>query len=313
MDPIQIYEELKVAFGETQARVLTKHLSEIYEKVSQLASKEDFHKLQNVVYELAQAQRRTEQRVEELAEAQRRTEQRVEELAEAQRRTEQRVEELAEAQRRTEQRVEELAEAQRRTEQRVEELAEAQRRTEQMVYELAEAQKKTEARLDRLEQRVEELAEAQRRTEQRVEELTEGQKRLEETVQTGFKKVSEQISALGSRWGIKNEAMLRKTISSLAKEFGYSVSKGFYGNREVDIIIHNGIHILLEVTSSALKKDVKNLNLSAEDYQKKHNIEPRLVLAAVYISPTVMREITESPRRIEVFSGDEGDEEVFIL
>jgi len=285
MDPIQIYEELKVAFGETQARVLTKHLSEIYEKVSQLASKEDFHKLQNVVYELAQAQRRTEQRVEE----------------------------LAEAQRRTEQRVEELAEAQRRTEQRVEELAEAQRRTEQMVYELAEAQKKTEARLDRLEQRVEELAEAQRRTEQRVEELTEGQKRLEETVQTGFKKVSEQISALGSRWGIKNEAMLRKTISSLAKEFGYSVSKGFYGNREVDIIIHNGIHILLEVTSSALKKDVKNLNLSAEDYQKKHNIEPRLVLAAVYISPTVMREITESPRRIEVFSGDEGDEEVFIL
>ena len=271
MDPIQIYEELKVAFGETQARVLTKHLSEIYEKVSQLASKEDFHKLQNVVYELAQAQRRTEQRVEE----------------------------LAEAQRRTEQRVEELAEAQRRTEQRVEELAEAQRRTEQMVYELAEAQKKTEARLDRLEQRVEELA--------------EGQKRLEETVQTGFKKVSKQISALGSRWGIKNEAMLRKTISSLAKEFGYSVSKGFYGNREVDIIIHNGIHILLEVTSSALKKDVKNLNLSAEDYQKKHNIEPRLVLAAVYISPTVMREITESPRRIEVFSGDEGDEEVFIL
>ena len=285
MDPIQIYEELKVAFGETQARVLTKHLSEIYEKVSQLASKEDFHKLQNVVYELAQAQRRTEQRVEE--------------LAEAQRCTEQRVEELAEAQRRTEQRVEELAEAQRRTEQRVEELAEAQRRTEQMVYELAEAQKKTEARLDRLEQRVEELA--------------EGQKRLEETVQTGFKKVSKQISALGSRWGIKNEAMLRKTISSLAKEFGYSVSKGFYGNREVDIIIHNGIHILLEVTSSALKKDVKNLNLSAEDYQKKHNIEPRLVLAAVYISPTVMREITESPRRIEVFSGDEGDEEVFIL
>ncbi len=278
MDPIQIYEELKVAFGETQARVLTKHLSEIYEKVSQLASKEDFYKLQNVVYELAEAQKRTEQRVEELAEAQKKTEARLDSLT-----------------------------------QRVEELAEAQKRTEQMVYELAEAQKKTEARLDRLEQRVEELAEAQKRTEQRVEELAEGQKRLEETVQTGFKKVSEQISALGSRWGIKNEAMLRKTISSLAKEFGYSVSKGFYGNREVDVIIHNGIHILLEVTSSALKKDVRNLNLSAEDYQKKHNIEPRLVLAAVYISPTVMREITESPRRIEVFSGDEGDEEVFIL
>jgi hypothetical protein len=38
---------------------------------------------------LAEAQKRTEQRVEELAEAQKRTEQRVEELAEAQKRTEQ--------------------------------------------------------------------------------------------------------------------------------------------------------------------------------------------------------------------------------
>ncbi|MCS6923164.1 MAG: hypothetical protein NZM10_02180 [Fimbriimonadales bacterium] len=54
-----------------------------------------FRQLVNVVEELAEAQRRTEQRVEELAEAQRRTEQRVEELAEAQRRTDERVDELA--------------------------------------------------------------------------------------------------------------------------------------------------------------------------------------------------------------------------
>jgi myosin heavy subunit len=144
--------------------------------------REDFDQLRNVVGELAEAQRRTEQRVEELAEAQRRTEQRVERLETI-------VTELAEAQRRTEQRVErletivtELAEAQRRTEQRVErletivtELAEAQRRTEQRVEELAEAQRRTE-------QRVEELAEAQRRTEQRVEELAAGLNRLDKIV-----------------------------------------------------------------------------------------------------------------------------------
>ncbi|MCS7200208.1 MAG: chordopoxvirus fusion protein, partial [Caldimicrobium sp.] len=68
---------------------------------------------------------------EELAEAQKRTEERIEELAEAQKRTEQRIEELAEAQKRTEQRIEELAEAQKRTEERIEELAEAQKRTEE--------------------------------------------------------------------------------------------------------------------------------------------------------------------------------------
>ena len=40
----------------------------------------DFAQLRQIVQELAEAQRRTEQRVEELAEAQRRTEQRVEML-----------------------------------------------------------------------------------------------------------------------------------------------------------------------------------------------------------------------------------------
>jgi hypothetical protein len=120
------------------------------------------------LHELAQAQARTEQRVEELAQAQARTEQRVEELAQAQARTEQRVEELAQAQARTEQRVEELAQAQVRTEQRVEELAQAQVRTEQRVEELAQAQVRTEQRLDRVEAAIERLTEAQTRSEERL-------------------------------------------------------------------------------------------------------------------------------------------------
>lgn len=74
----------------------------------------------DMVRELVEMQKRTEQRVEELAEAQRRSEERIGRLETA-------VAELAEAQRRTEQRLEEWAEAQRRTDRRVEELAEAQR------------------------------------------------------------------------------------------------------------------------------------------------------------------------------------------
>jgi hypothetical protein len=64
--------------------------------------------LPDLVRELAQAQARTEQRVEELAQAQARTERRVEELAQAQARTEQSLKELAQAQARTEQAVSEL-------------------------------------------------------------------------------------------------------------------------------------------------------------------------------------------------------------
>jgi hypothetical protein len=108
---------------------------------SQLAvRREDFAALQAVVEGLAEGQQRAEKRLDRLETV-------MVELAEAQRRTEQRVEELAEAQRRTEQRVEELAEAQRRTEQRVEELAEAQRRTEESLNKLI-------IRVDRIEVRL---------------------------------------------------------------------------------------------------------------------------------------------------------------
>ena len=114
--------------------------------------------MEQVVADLAEAQRQTEQRLDrleqvvaDLAEAQRRTEQRLDrleqvvaDLAEAQRQTEQRVDRLEQA-------VADLAEAQRRTEQRVAELHEAQIKTEQRVAELVEAQTKTEQRLGRIE------------------------------------------------------------------------------------------------------------------------------------------------------------------
>ncbi len=109
--------------------------------------------------------------VGQLAEAQRRTEERLEQLAEAQRRTDERLEQLAEAQRRTEERLEQLAEAQRRTEERLE-------RLEATVQSLIEAQKRTEERLERLETVVLALAEAQRRTEAGLQELTAETRRL---------------------------------------------------------------------------------------------------------------------------------------
>ncbi|RCK76906.1 MAG: hypothetical protein ANABAC_3331 [Anaerolineae bacterium] len=87
----------------------------------------------------------------------------VRELAEAQKRTDERVGRLEIA-------LAELAEAQKRTDERVgrleialAELAEAQKRTEQRVEELAEAQKRTEERVGRLEIAVADLAEAQKR------------------------------------------------------------------------------------------------------------------------------------------------------
>jgi hypothetical protein len=79
------------------------------------ATRADFEELKGVVRDLAEAQRRTELRIEELAQAQQRTEIRLEELAQAQQRTEIRLEELAQAQQRTDSHMGELAQAQKRT------------------------------------------------------------------------------------------------------------------------------------------------------------------------------------------------------
>ncbi len=65
------------------------------------ATEENFKKVWQVIHELSQAQRRTEERINELAEAQKRTEERLNELAEAQRRTEERLGWLIEEHRKT--------------------------------------------------------------------------------------------------------------------------------------------------------------------------------------------------------------------
>ncbi|MCD6513562.1 MAG: hypothetical protein J7L07_01420, partial [Candidatus Odinarchaeota archaeon] len=88
------------------------------------------------VDKLAEAQRRTEERLDRLSET-------VDKLAEAQRRTEERLDRLSET-------VDKLAEAQRRTEERLNELAEAQRRTEEQINRLSEAVRNLSVSVSRL-------------------------------------------------------------------------------------------------------------------------------------------------------------------
>ncbi|QOJ79016.1 hypothetical protein IG193_00680 [Infirmifilum lucidum] len=95
-------------------------------------TREEFDKLAARVGELAEAQKRTEERLEVLTARLDSLAKRVEELAEAQRRTEERLEALA-------RRVEELAEAQRRTEERLEKLVEAVDALRVQVGRLSEA------------------------------------------------------------------------------------------------------------------------------------------------------------------------------
>jgi len=243
LDSFQIYEELSQSLDEKAARALTKTLTKIYEDLHNTVTKAEFDELKQIVAELAEAQKRTEERLDSLAQS-------VEELAEAQKRTEERLEELAEAQKRTEERldsltlrVEELAEAQKRTEERLEELAEAQKKTEERldsltlrVEELAEAQKRTEERLNSLTLRVEELAEAQKRTEERLEELAKAQQNTEESLNRLIKRVDNievQLGGLAMAVGYGIEDKLYSHMPNFAK--------GCFGVEPENIILRKNI------------------------------------------------------------------------
>lgn len=123
----EIRNRLQPSFTADQAELIANLHVEMHD---QLVTRHDFAELRGIVERLADSQ-------QHLAEAQQRTEQRVEQLAEAQTRTDQRVGELAEAQQRTEQRVGELAEAQHQTEHTVANLATSVTRLEYAVKDLA--------------------------------------------------------------------------------------------------------------------------------------------------------------------------------
>ncbi|ODS34553.1 MAG: hypothetical protein SCARUB_00288 [Candidatus Scalindua rubra] len=108
--------KLEKVFDKKQVTALVEVIEEAY---SELVKSGDFNELKGIVKDLAEAQKRTEIKVEELAEAQKRTEIKVEELAEAQKRTEIKVEELVEAQKRTETELYKLIQEHKKTREQV--------------------------------------------------------------------------------------------------------------------------------------------------------------------------------------------------
>jgi len=229
--------------------------------------KAEIGRVWEVIKELAESQKRTEQEIEkiwgaikELTEAQKRTEQRVNELAESQRRTEQEIEkiwgairELAEAQKRTEQRVEELAQAQKETEQKIKELTEAQKKTEQRINELAEAQKRTEQEIEKIWGAIKELTEAQKKTEQRVNELAEAQRKTEETLKKLIEehsKTREKLEGLSHSFGYLLEDRAMKSLPKILKR-KYNIKA--VGNFVRDYFIINGEHVEVNIFGKAKK------------------------------------------------------------
>jgi hypothetical protein len=119
-----MFQHYRQAFDDHQAKVLAEATVQIE---ADLVRREDFSELTATVGRLADAQERTEERMNRLADAQERTEERMNRLADAQERTEEQMKHLVVAQQQTEAQMKQLTLAQQRTEGEVHELFVAQK------------------------------------------------------------------------------------------------------------------------------------------------------------------------------------------
>jgi len=189
-------EEIMKAFKKKQAEILL----EVVEMVDDVVKAKDFNELKEIVRELAEAQKRTEQRVNELAEAQKKSEERLTKL------------EIT---------VQELIEAQKRTEQRVNELAEAQKKSEERIS-------KVEERLTKLVITVQELIEAQKKTEEEIRALTQALNRTREELKGDISNLRKEFGGFqrSMSYAFENEAF-RMLPGVLKEKYGIEVTERF--------------------------------------------------------------------------------------
>jgi len=109
--------------------------------------------------------------------------------------------------------------------------------------------------------------------------------------------VERRTTALGARWGYESESSFRNAIKGLLEEdFGVTVKKWEYYDSEgfvywrpstveVDVLIKDSKHILIEIKSSISKNDVAMFLKKGELYKRVTGVEPELMIVSPFIDP----------------------------
>jgi len=138
------------------------------------------------------------------------------------------------------------------------------------------------------------LDEHDRKFNEILEELKLHREKLEEH-DFKFDSMMRKLDALGARWGILAERAFREGMRRIVvRLFGGSVERWIHDDREgfvfgypatveVDIVIRDGEHILVEIKSHVRKSDVGVLLRKGKLYKKVKGITPRLVFVSPYI------------------------------
>ncbi len=198
--------------------------------------------------------------------------------------------------------VQENTEQIRRLWEAVSRLWEAVRENTEQIQRLWEAVRENTEQIQRLWEAVRENTEQIRRLWEVVRENTEQISRLwqafydlRDEMNKGFERVHRRITALGARWGLENERAFRAGLKGILEQrFGAVVTqwrhydeKGFvFGVPtwvEVDVLVHNGEHLLVEVKAHVSRGDISEFHRLGQFYEQVTGIKPRLIIVSPFV------------------------------
>ncbi len=198
-------------------------------------------------------------------------------------------------------------------------MREQERRWEENNKRWEEQAKRWEEEAKRWEENNKRWEEAYKRFEAIERKLLEHDKRFEVIERKllehdrRFNSLMRRITAIGARWGIHSETAFRRAMRGIIEEIlgKGRVEKwvyfdeagevyGYPSQVEVDVLIKNGLHILVEVKASASIGDVSTLWRKGKLYEKVTGVKPRLVIITPFIDKNARE--TAVKQGVEVYT-----------
>ncbi len=168
---------------------------------------------------------------------------------------------------------------------------EANKRFEAMDKRFEAMQEQMDKRFDAMQKQMDKRFEAmQEQMDKRFEAVD---RRFEEQTKA-LNRLGMSIRTIGSRWGIETEVTIRNTLRELLlknlkvagiDEYKIKDKEGRIGapnaDIQIDCVIRNGKHLLIEIKSSADEAHVDRFYKIGELYAEKEGITPELLFVAV--------------------------------
>ena len=173
-----------------------------------------------------------------------------------------------------------------------------------VVTELRALRTEMEHRFDQVDRCIDEF---RANVDARFEQVDARFDRVEAQMEAGFDRLERTIDRLGSRWGIRSESVFRRTIAALLEEsFGVAVEQRTIAGEQLDVVIHDHQHILVEIAASVGPSIQTRLERKRRLYEESTGVRPaRVILATASINSVRAQQLRQAG--IEVIEPEDDD------